>query len=92
MSVRLTPKSSRDGIDGIARLADGRMVLQVRVRAVPEDGAANEALIRLLAKMLHLPLRSITLESGATSRIKTLTLSGDTEELSAELSRLSGLG
>lgn len=88
LSVRLTPKSSRDEIGGLAGLADGRMVLQVRVRAVPEAGAANEALLRLLAKTLHMPVRSLRLESGATSRVKTLLLTGDTDALQAALAGL----
>ena len=42
--VRLTPKGGRDAIDGIEQLADGRMVLKVRVRAAPSEGEANAAL------------------------------------------------
>ncbi len=38
LSVRLTPKGGRDGIDGIEILADGRPVLKVRVRAAPSEG------------------------------------------------------
>jgi uncharacterized protein len=41
--VRLTPKGSRDEIGGAERLAGGRVVLKVRVRAVPQDGEANAA-------------------------------------------------
>lgn len=40
----LTPRSSSDGIGGIENLTGGRTVLKVRVRAVPHDGEANEAL------------------------------------------------
>jgi uncharacterized protein YggU (UPF0235/DUF167 family) len=89
LSVRLTPKSARDAIDGIIRLSDGKPVLQVRVRAVPEAGAANEALIRLLAKSLRVPARSIHLDSGATSRTKILSLTGDLAAIQAGLSRLT---
>jgi uncharacterized protein (TIGR00251 family) len=88
LSVRLTPKSSRDGIDGIETLADGRSVLKVRVRAVPESGEANAALIRLLAKSLKLPGSSVSLESGATARLKLLRLSGDPDELAGKLAAL----
>jgi uncharacterized protein len=42
--VRLTPKSSRDAIDGIGHLSDGRGVVKICVRALPEAGGANEAL------------------------------------------------
>lgn len=90
LSVRLTPKSARDEIGGAERLADGRSVLKVRVRAVPQDGEANAALIRLIAKSLGVPAASVRLESGATGRLKTLMLSGDPEALCAGLASLSG--
>ncbi|HHK75008.1 MAG TPA: DUF167 domain-containing protein [Rhizobiales bacterium] len=81
LSIRLTPKSSRDAIDGVVALADGQKVLRARVRAVPEKGKANTALIRLLAKTLKLPRSQVTLASGATSRIKTVKLEGDPARL-----------
>ncbi len=92
LSVRLTPKSARDEIGGLERLADGRTVLKVRVRALPHEGEANQALIRLLAKRLRLPAGAIRLEAGASSRLKTLVLTGDFEALAAELARLSASG
>jgi uncharacterized protein YggU (UPF0235/DUF167 family) len=86
----LTPKSSRDGIDGIEHLADGRAVLKILVRALPEAGAANDALIRLLAKTLALPASAITLQFGATSRLKSLRLVGDASVLAARLTAICG--
>jgi hypothetical protein len=41
--VRVTPRGGRDRVDGVDALSDGRAVLKVRVRARPEDGAANQA-------------------------------------------------
>jgi uncharacterized protein YggU (UPF0235/DUF167 family) len=90
LTVRLTPKSSRDGIDGIETLSDGRAFLKARVRAVPEAGEANEALRRLLAKSLKLPSSAVTLESGATARLKVLRIAGDPAELEARLAVLIG--
>ena len=89
LAVRLTPKSSRDAVEGIEHLADGRVVLKARVRAVPEDGAANEALLRLLAKSLSLPVSSLHLESGATSRLKTIHIAGDPAMLAARMIALA---
>ncbi len=88
LSVRLTPKASRDEVDGIALLADGRAVLQARVRAIPEDGKANHALLRLLAKTLRIPASAVRLESGAGGRIKTVYLQGDAASLVARLARV----
>ncbi len=90
LSVRLTPKSSRDEIAGVDHLADGRAVLKARVRAVPEDGAANDALLRLLAKSLSLAPSGLHLESGGTSRLKTIHIAGDPAALMAKLAALAG--
>ncbi len=88
LAVRLTPKSSRDEIVGVEALADGRAVLKVRVRALPEAGAANEALIRLLAKSLGVAPSSLHLESGGTSRVKSVHLAGAPAALEAKLTEL----
>jgi len=70
----LTPRSSKDAVEGLEKLSDGRCVLKARVRAVPEDGKANEALLKLIAKTLDVPRQKVSLESGATSRIKQVRL------------------
>ncbi len=90
LTVRLTPKSARDALEGIEHLADGRAVLKARVRAVPEAGAANAALIRLLVEALSVPARAIRLESGATSRVKTFFLEGDAGALETRLIAVLG--
>ena len=90
LSLRLTPKSSRDAVEGVETLSDGRKVLKARVRAVPEDGKANEALLRLLAKTLDVPFRSLSLSSGATGRTKVIRIEGSPEAVVARLSALSG--
>jgi uncharacterized protein (TIGR00251 family) len=76
LTVRLTPKGGRDGIDGIDVLSDGRSVLKVRVRAAPSEGEANEALCKLIAKTVGVPPRDVELVAGATARIKRLIVSG----------------
>ena len=70
--VRLTPRAGRTSVDGVDD--DGR--LRVRVAAAPVDGAANEALIRLLATTLDVSRGSVTIESGATSRVKRIGIHG----------------
>jgi uncharacterized protein (TIGR00251 family) len=74
--VRATPGARTEGLDGIADGADGAQFLKVKVRAKPEDGKANAALIAVLAKAMNLPRSALTLESGMTSRIKTIRISG----------------
>lgn len=88
LSVRLTPKAARDNIDGSATLANGSTVAKVRVRAVPEDGKANVALIRLVAETLGLPRSAVSLRSGATARSKVLAISGDVQEIDKKLTAL----
>ena len=66
---------------------DGTTVLRVRVKAPPVDGAANAALIQLLAKHLGVAKRDISLISGATARNKIIEVDGvSAEELSRRLS------
>jgi uncharacterized protein (TIGR00251 family) len=90
VAVRLTPKGGRDAIDGVAVLSDGQSVLKVRVRAAPTEGEANAALVRLLARMLDVPSRAVTLAAGATSRIKRVAVEGDATALAATLEKLTG--
>ena len=87
VTVRLTPKGGRDSIDGIAQLADGSTVLKVRVAAAPSEGEANDALVRLLARMLRVAPRDVTLVGGATSRIKRISIRGDGGTVAAALER-----
>lgn len=75
--VRVTPRASRDAIEGVAADADGNERLTVRVRAVPEDGKANKALVALLAKSWKIPKSTIAVVSGLTMRQKTLRIAHD---------------
>ena len=75
--VRLTPKASRNAIQGIAAEADGGCVLKVAVTAVPENGKANQALVKLLAKAWKLPKSAVSITAGATDRRKTLLIESD---------------
>ena len=90
--VRVTPKSPRDGLDGIAELADGRAALKVRVRAVPEDGKANAAVARLIAKTLGVPASTVRIETGEAARQKTLLVVGADEAALTRLANLAARG
>jgi len=87
VTIRLTPKGGRDAIDGIARLADGRSVVKARVRAAPSEGAANAALLALMAQALDIARRNVSLAAGATARIKQVKIAGDGAALAAQLDR-----
>jgi uncharacterized protein YggU (UPF0235/DUF167 family) len=88
--VRVTPRGGKDAIEGIARLSDGTDVLKIRVRAVPENGAANEAVGRLLAKALGVPASSARLTAGSTARLKTFIIEGEAQALAARFFALTG--
>ncbi len=85
VEVRLTPRSSTDRIERIDHLSDGTPVLKARVRAVPEKGLANEAVLKLLAKAAGLPASRARLVSGDTARRKSILLAGDGAALACAL-------
>lgn len=87
--VRLTPKAALDRLEGVETSADGRSHLKARVRAVPENGAANQALQRLVAKALGVPASAVSVVSGGTGRLKTLRISGEPRALAQSIDALS---
>jgi hypothetical protein len=87
VTVRLTPKGGRDTLDGIEQLADGTCVLKARVRAAPVEGAANDALTRLIAKAGAVPPSRVAIAAGASSRIKRVTIAGDAARIVAALEK-----
>lgn len=87
LSIRVTPRSSKPGIGEWKSGPGGRPFLEVRVAAAPSDGAANDEVIRLLAKALGVPKGSIGIVSGESSRLKRIELPLDESEIRARLSR-----
>ncbi len=81
VTVRVTPRGGRDSIDGVGVLADGLVVLKIRVRVAPEEGAANRAVETLVAKAAGVPARAARVESGATARLKRIAIEGETTKL-----------
>ena len=86
--LRVTPKSARSGLAGLHEGADGRVSLQVKVRAQPEKGKANEAAIELLAQVFDLPKRAFTITAGETDRLKTVRIAGDPTAIRQKLNDL----
>ena len=82
-SVRVVPRASSSEIVGEQ---DG--LLRVRIAAPPVDGAANEELVRVLAKEFGIARRSINIISGHTSRVKKISIEGlSPRELQAAFNR-----
>jgi hypothetical protein len=88
LSLRVSPGAARSAVVG--RHGDG---WKVRVAAAPEDGKANEAVVRLLADTLALPRRDVRIVSGQASRDKTVALAGmGPEEIERRLAEASAAG
>jgi uncharacterized protein YggU (UPF0235/DUF167 family) len=88
--VRLTPRASRNGFDGLVRESDGRPVLRLRVTAAPVKGAANAALVAFVANALNLRKSDVRIVSGQTARLKLVELSGNADLIAARLMQWIG--
>ena len=88
LAVRLTPRAKADRVLGVVAAAEGTRVVRASVIAPPEDGRANEALLQLLARCLRLPRRDLAIVAGTTSRHKTVSVAGDSRQLSARFGAL----
>ena len=78
LTVRVTPRGGRDAVEGWIADADGRPVLKLRVAATAADGAANAAVVALVAKSLRIPKSAVRIAGGETARVKRLEIDGVT--------------
>ena len=90
-AVRLTPRAAEERIDGVKELADGIEVVAARVRAVPEKGAANVALVALLARHFGVAKSAVTIVSGGAARLKRVRIEGEVAGLALILANLKKL-
>ena len=74
ISVRVIPRSRKNSVEWDGDENGGG--LRVRLTAPPVDGAANEALVALLAERLEVPKREVVIVRGATSRLKVVKVVG----------------
>ena len=82
--VRASPRSAKDLVEGI----EGDYI-KIRLRAIPEKGKANEAIIKILAKFFDIAPTKISIISGQTSRIKTVEIiSHDIHEIEKKIKEL----
>jgi uncharacterized protein len=89
LSVKVTPRASRGGVQGVEVDGRGQSYLVVRVAEPPEGGKANAAAIKLLARHCGVAASALSLVSGAGSRRKVLDIHGEAELLSSRLKTLT---
>jgi len=87
ISIRVTPRSPKPGIGVWKSDPGGRPFLEMRVSAAPANGAANDEVIKLLAKALGIPKSGLAIVSGQTARLKRIKVPIDEDEVRARLSR-----
>lgn len=81
LRVRVQPRTSRDEVAG----RDARGLI-VTVRAAPEKGKANAAVLKVLARRLSVPQRALTIASGERARDKRILVEGlNADEVRARL-------
>ena len=76
----MTPRSAKPGIGGWREGADGREELDVKVAEAPTDRAANDAIVKLLAKALGVSRSEVEIVAGAASRHKRVAVPFAIEE------------
>jgi uncharacterized protein YggU (UPF0235/DUF167 family) len=90
MMLRVTPNAGRDAVDGAVRRDDGSVVLGVRVRAVPDKGRANAAVLALLADRLGCPKSRFEIVAGETARLKSVLWREAPDDAADRLDALAG--
>ena len=73
MRIRVRVKPGAH-VDSVRREPDGSLLISVRARA--QEGKANEAVVKAVAKFLRLPKSSVRIVSGPSSRTKVLEVPG----------------
>jgi uncharacterized protein len=79
LTIRVIPRAGRSGLAGTRNDA-----FLIRLNAPPVEGAANTELIDLLADLLDVPKRNVTIVSGERSRVKRVRVIGVTAEYVAQ--------
>jgi uncharacterized protein (TIGR00251 family) len=74
--VRAQPRASRSAVVGTIDDGRGGVALKVAIAAPPVEGAANDAIVELLAGVLGVPRRAVTIARGDTGRNKQIDVAG----------------
>ena len=85
LAIRVTTRSTKPGIGSWRAGADGSEELEVRVAEAPADGAANEAVAKLLAKALGISRSEVAIIAGHASRHKRVATPFEIDELRRRL-------
>lgn len=83
--MRVTPSAATNRVQGLMSTDSDTTILKIAVTAAPENGKANAAVIKLLAKLWRIPESAIAVHRGETDRRKVLHLRGDTATLMSDL-------
>ncbi len=77
--VKAKPRAKKEGIipPQAGLFADGEEIYTVSVKEPPEDGKANEAIVRVLAKHFKVPKSQVRIISGQTSKKKVVEIGGE---------------
>lgn len=81
----MTPRGGRDALT-----AGTEEHFAARVSAPPVEGAANQAVVALVAKTFGVPKRDVALIAGETARVKRLRIEGDPQALARIAAALYG--
>lgn len=82
IQVQVVPRASRSEVVG-----EYNGSLRIRLAAPPVDGAANEELIRVLARAFKVPRGAVKLVSGHSSKIKQVSIEALPDKIVAQLKR-----
>jgi len=89
LTVRVTPKASRNEVTGLHIGADGGRRVAVKVTAAPDKGKANRAAIEVLADWAGLAKSAFAIVAGETDRHKTFLVTGNPARLEALIAALA---
>lgn len=81
LSVRAKPATSRPRPPRLVDIGEGRYALEISVNAPAEDGKANKAILEQLAAFLGLKKAQLSINGGASARLKTIAIEGNPEIL-----------
>jgi hypothetical protein len=88
LKLKVRPGSAREEICGAIDLGnDDGVALAVALKAPPHEGKANKALISFLADCFEIKKSALSIQSGASGRVKLVAIAGDPETLSKKIAR-----